>query len=414
MNDRTTGTKPIAILLVAVVALAAMAGVAAAAGDLGVTVDDAEGEPTVTVTENDTAVENATVNVTVADPANESYAGAGEYTTDENGTVTLDTPEEGVTVDVTATADNQSASTTVDLEAPVRLALDVAVEDGEPVVSVTDDGDAVENASVNVTTADGQNVTYAGNGTYETDENGTVALPAPEENVTVNVAATVGNESISATVDLTVEEVEEPVAEEPMAEDRPFGQFVRDFIDRVSNREGGIGAAVSDFVRENNPGNAPDDAGASGGPNDAAGNASDGDSNAGNAPDQAGNGNGNENGNGNSGEQGPPEHAGPNGDDNAESDDAESERGPPDHAGPGGDDADGDDDTDDAEEADESDDADDDADESDDADENGSDAGDDDTGAGSDDDTGGSGAADSSGGSSSGNGNGPGNGNGRP
>jgi len=41
-------------------------------------------------------------------------------------------------------------------------------------VTVTDNDTAVENASVNVTTADGQNVTYADEGDYETDENGTV------------------------------------------------------------------------------------------------------------------------------------------------------------------------------------------------------------------------------------------------
>jgi len=44
----------IGLLLIAVVALGAMTGVAAAEGDLGVTVDDADGEPTVTVTENGT------------------------------------------------------------------------------------------------------------------------------------------------------------------------------------------------------------------------------------------------------------------------------------------------------------------------------------------------------------------------
>ena len=107
----------ISVLLVAVVALGAMTGVAAADGDLGVAVDDADGEPTVTVTANETAVENATVTVTAADAANESYAGTGEYTTDENGTIALPAPEEPVTVDVTASSANQTASTTVELTA---------------------------------------------------------------------------------------------------------------------------------------------------------------------------------------------------------------------------------------------------------------------------------------------------------
>ncbi|ESS03054.1 MAG: hypothetical protein A07HR67_02564 [uncultured archaeon A07HR67] len=105
----------ISVLLVAVVALGAMTGVAAADGDLGVAVDDTDGEPTVTVTANETAVENATVTVTAADAANESYAGTGEYTTDENGTIALPAPEENVTVDVTVSSANETASTTVDL-----------------------------------------------------------------------------------------------------------------------------------------------------------------------------------------------------------------------------------------------------------------------------------------------------------
>jgi len=91
MSKHTIGL----LLIAVVVALGAMTGVAAAEGDLGVTVDDADGEPTVTVTENGTAVENATVNVSVVDPANESYAGASEYTTDANGTVGLSTPRRG-------------------------------------------------------------------------------------------------------------------------------------------------------------------------------------------------------------------------------------------------------------------------------------------------------------------------------
>jgi len=123
----------------------------------------------------------------------------------------------------------------------------VSNTDGEPVVTVTDDDEAAENASVNVTTADGQNVTYVGEGSYETDENGTVTLNAAEANVTVDVTAGYENDTVSTTVDLTVDGGE--------AEDQSFGQLVQDFIDRLQDREGGIiGAAVSDFVTENNPG----------------------------------------------------------------------------------------------------------------------------------------------------------------
>ncbi|OTF01038.1 DNA primase [Halorubrum sp. SD612] len=394
MSERTT-----AILLIAVVALGAMTGVAAADGHLEVAVDDADGEPTVTVTENDTAVENATVVVSVVDAENESYAGSGEYETDANGTVDLEAPEEDVTVEVTAASGNDTASTTVDLEAPDGLELDVDDTGGEPVVTVTDDDEAVENASVNVTVADDENASYAGTGEYETDANGTVDLPAAEEDVTVEVTAEYENASVSETVEfeapdglevevddtdeeptVTVTDDDEPVenatvvvaladdadenasyagtgeyetdangtvglpaAEEDVAvdvttsyddrtasttveltagdeddapEETPFGQLIRDFIEDISDREGGIGAAVSDFATENNPGNAPDHAGGPGG-------ADDGDASEENESDAPGN---------------VPDHAGgPDGENDSD------ERGPPAHAGPGGDDADDDD-----------------------------------------------------------------------
>ncbi|MEZ3163373.1 DNA primase [Halorubrum sp. RMP-47] len=393
MSERTT-----AILLVAVVALGAMTGVAAADTHLEVGVEqDADGIATVTVTENDTAVENATVVVSVVDAENESYAGAGEYETDANGTVELPAPEEDVAVDVTAAADNETASTTVDLEAPDGLELDVENTDGEPVVTVTDNDTAVENASVNVTTAD-ENASYVGEGDYETDANGTVTLPAAEEDVTVDVTAEYENESVSETVELeapdgleldventggepvvtvtdddaavenasvvveladeagenasyngtgeyetdangtvTLPDAEEDVTveitaayenesvsetveltaekEDDEAEAQPFGQLVRDFIEGLENREGGIGAAVSDFVTENNPGNAPDHAGGPGGPDDADDEDAENETDApGNAPD----------GVGPDGEQGPPDHAGDDAED-GEDDDDESE-----------------------------------------------------------------------------------------
>ncbi|ELZ37617.1 hypothetical protein [Halorubrum tebenquichense] len=439
MNERITS-----VLLIAVVALGAMTGVAAADGHLEVAVEDADGEPTVTVTQNDTAVENATVVVSVVDAENESYAGAGEYQTDANGTVGLEAPEEDVTVDVTVASGNESASTTVDLEAPDGLELDVEDTGGEPVVTVTDDDAAVENATVNVSVVDAENESYAGADEYGTDANGTVTLPAAEEDVTVDVTAEFDDRNVSATVDIeapdgleldvadtggepvvTVSDGDGPVenatvvvdladdagenasyagtgeyetdsngtvalpaaegnvtvdvtasddertvsttvelttGEGDALEGTPFGQLMRDFIENISDRDGGIGGAVSDFATENNPGNAPDHAG----------NGSDDDGNAsdapGNAPEGVGNGS-------DDGERGPPDHAGPNGDDaeddeaeaddteeadgaedDAEEDDAEDdddddaeedddddeddedgERGPPDHAGgPGG------------------------------------------------------------------------------
>ncbi|WP_157972689.1 DNA primase [Haloprofundus halophilus] len=73
-----------------------------------------DGEATVDVTENGTAVPNATVEV--AENGNDSnYSGVGNYTTGENGSVSLPEPEENVSVTVTATADNESVNTTTTL-----------------------------------------------------------------------------------------------------------------------------------------------------------------------------------------------------------------------------------------------------------------------------------------------------------
>jgi len=72
--------------------------------------------PTVTVTDNDTAVENASVSVEALE--NGTYEGTDEtYSTDANGTVSLPAPEETVTVNVTATAGDATGSTTVELTA---------------------------------------------------------------------------------------------------------------------------------------------------------------------------------------------------------------------------------------------------------------------------------------------------------
>lgn len=85
---------------------------------LSVSVDQADdGTATVFVTDNASAVQNATVNVTV-DDENVSYDGAGEYTTDDNGTVDLSAPDETVNLTVTAEYENRTASTSALLVAP--------------------------------------------------------------------------------------------------------------------------------------------------------------------------------------------------------------------------------------------------------------------------------------------------------
>lgn len=111
-------------LAVSLVLLVAAAGPAAAVGtdatvaaEDGLAVDvEQDGEVTVTVTDNETGVPNATVDVEPVD-TNDSYAGAGTYSTGENGTVSLPGPVSNVTVSVTATVGNETASTETTLTA---------------------------------------------------------------------------------------------------------------------------------------------------------------------------------------------------------------------------------------------------------------------------------------------------------
>ena len=174
--------------------------------------------------------------------------------------------------------------------------LDVAVEqagNAGPTVTVTENETGVENASVTVEALD--NGSYEGVGeNYTTSENGTVALPAPEENVTVQVDATYNNTTASTTAELTtVNETADP---------ENFGTDVSAFVQSVLDGESeNVGQQVATYVTENNPGNAPAHAGP---PED--------------------------------GERGPPEHAGPSeADDNETDEDARGNgQGPPEHAGP--------------------------------------------------------------------------------
>lgn len=138
--------------------------------------------------------------------------------------------------------------------------LTVDVEQGDAVtVTVTQNGTAVENATV---TADGlNNSTYAGDGT--TDENGTVALPEPSENVTVEVTATAGNATTTTTVDLVAETDDEKEEDDAQMS---FGQEVSSFVQGMldaGEEDGPLGTYVSEYVTSNNPGadKKPDHAG---------------------------------------------------------------------------------------------------------------------------------------------------------
>lgn len=80
---------------------------------LSIGVQQGAGTVTVSVSHNGTAVANASVNVT----ADEDYDGAGDYTTDDAGTVSLETPDGNTTVNVTIEAekDDLTGQTTVTL-----------------------------------------------------------------------------------------------------------------------------------------------------------------------------------------------------------------------------------------------------------------------------------------------------------
>ena len=209
---------------------------------LGVEVDGAaDGSVVVTVTRGNATVENATVNVT----ANTTYADTGEFETDANGTVTLANPDETVELTITAMDGNETAATSVVVKPVQTLAVGVEqADDGTVTVSVGRLGEPVANATVDVTATG--NDTYAATGEYETDQTGTVVLPAPSENVTVTVTATKDGDTATTTAEL---EPPEPVG--------PFGQIVSAFVDALKGAGfTGIGSQVSDFVTSNNPSNA--------------------------------------------------------------------------------------------------------------------------------------------------------------
>ena len=183
-----------------------------------------------------------------------------------------------------------------------EVGLEIDVEQNETVtVTVTDNNSTVENATVNVT-VDDENVSYADEGNYTTDENGTVSLDTPEKTVNVTIKATHENASAPETVKVTLEAEED----DGIGDHENFGSAVSAFVhDNMGYAGGPFGQLVSEFVTTHNPGVGPaDHAGPPGHVNFS------------------------------DDEQGPPEHAGGPG--NASDDDGG--QGPPDHAGPNEDD----------------------------------------------------------------------------
>lgn len=135
-------------------------------------------------------------------------------------------------------------------------ALDVSIDqgdDGNVTIVVTDNETAVKNATVTVNTV-ANNTTYVGDGTYMTDDNGTVALPAPEETINVTVTVEYDGDTAEATATLAS-------ADEMDAADA-FGQAVSAYVHMLKGDDAAsIGPEVAEFVLEHNPGNAPDHAG---------------------------------------------------------------------------------------------------------------------------------------------------------
>jgi len=137
------------------------------------------------------------------------------------------------------------------------LSVGVTQDDDEVAVSVTRNDTGVANASVLVEPVD--NDTYAGTGEYATGDDGEVELPAPAENLSVDVTAEADNETATTTAGLVV--VEENETDDNGTDS--FGKRVSAYILALHNDQNvtRIGPYVAAFVTAENPGNAPDHAG---------------------------------------------------------------------------------------------------------------------------------------------------------
>jgi hypothetical protein len=137
------------------------------------------------------------------------------------------------------------------------LSVGVTQDDDEVAVSVTRNDTGVANASVLVEPVD--NDTYAGTGEYATGDDGEVELPAPAENLSVDVTAEADNETATTTAGLVA--VEENETDDNGTDS--FGKRVSAYILALHNDQNvtRIGPYVAAFVTAENPGNAPDHAG---------------------------------------------------------------------------------------------------------------------------------------------------------
>ncbi|WP_232686885.1 hypothetical protein [Halobacterium zhouii] len=183
-------------------------------------------------------------------------------------------------------------------------------DDGTVTVTVTQNGTAVSNATVEVEALN--NTTYAGVGTYTTGENGTVGLTAPERNVTVELTAFAHNSSDTTTLSLVASTGNE--TDDAANQSDSFGLLVSNYVQVLQNESNMSGQTIADFVTSNNPGADHRSENANPGPKDGSGEAPgnghgkpEGTSGNGHGgpdgdhgkPDDAGNGNGNGHGHGN-------------------------------------------------------------------------------------------------------------------
>ena len=167
---------------------------------------------------------------------------------DENGSV------DGATVTVSAVEETDEAETdneTADNETDNEEETDDEEADDEMSDDETTGDETEDGTSDNETTDNETDGGYAGEGTYTTGADGTVELPAPDDGVRLQVSVDAGNRT--TTSEVTVND----------GVGVPFGQRVALLVQQLLQGDGNVivGQAVSEFVRGNNPGNAPADAG---------------------------------------------------------------------------------------------------------------------------------------------------------
>lgn len=165
--------------------------------------------------------------------------------------------------------------------------------DGTVTVTVTQNGTAVSNATVEVEALN--NSSYAGSGTHTTGENGTVGLPAPEQNVTVELTAFANNTSATTTLSLVAPADDGDGSEDAENESDSFGLLVSNYVQVLQNEGNMSGRTIAEFVTSNNPGADHRSDNADPGPKDEPGEKQ---GNGHGKPDDAGNGHGPNDGHG--------------------------------------------------------------------------------------------------------------------